>query len=194
MPLIPLKPFYFLRHGETDWNKKRLYMGQQDIPLNETGVLQAQEASKVLEHEPIRHIAVSPLRRAYETAQIINKKLKVPLTVLEELKEVNLGAVEGQAHGDGAIIQKWLNDEHPKDSEPRLEFEKRVISGINKAIKLSENVLIVSHGGVYAALLRSMQWPAINMLGNCELISHKPPKLAEHLWGIDILIQKEVPK
>lgn len=38
---LTTKPFYFLRHGETDWNKERKWQGSQDIPLNDTGIAQA---------------------------------------------------------------------------------------------------------------------------------------------------------
>jgi len=45
MPFIQ-KSFYFLRHGETDWNKQQKIMGQSDIPLNKTGVLQARTVAE----------------------------------------------------------------------------------------------------------------------------------------------------
>lgn len=42
--MIPHIPFYFLRHGETDWNLQRKMMGGVDIPLNATGRAQAEAA------------------------------------------------------------------------------------------------------------------------------------------------------
>ena len=48
LPSLPLNPFYFIRHGETEWNRRNIVMGSQDIPLNELGLQQAHEASQVL--------------------------------------------------------------------------------------------------------------------------------------------------
>jgi broad specificity phosphatase PhoE len=69
--MIHLADFYFIRHGETDWNLEHRGMGQKNIPLNARGLEQAHEAAKVLAHEAIRTICHSPLDRAKDTAKII---------------------------------------------------------------------------------------------------------------------------
>ena len=172
-----------MRHGETDWNRQHIYMGQTDIPLNKTGEDQSFSAATLLENEDIKHIVTSPLVRAQKTAEIINKKLDVPITILDRLKECSFGNSEGQAHDDGVLIQKWMDGEHPDGGESIMEFEKRVMDGVNEALKINENVLIVSHGGVYACLSRLMKWPIIN-LKNCETIFHRPPSNPSHPWLI----------
>jgi probable phosphoglycerate mutase len=53
MKRLPLNPFYFLRHGETDWNLEHRAMGSQDIPLNDRGVSQGLNAAELLKNEPI---------------------------------------------------------------------------------------------------------------------------------------------
>ncbi|KJV72600.1 histidine phosphatase super family protein [Orientia tsutsugamushi str. TA763] len=48
MKELPLKPFYFLKHGKTDWNLEHRAMGSQDIPLNDRGVSQGLNAAELL--------------------------------------------------------------------------------------------------------------------------------------------------
>ena len=59
--MIPKRPFYFLRHGETDWNFEGRYQGQSDIPLNATGIAQAHAAADRLARVPIDRIVSSRL-------------------------------------------------------------------------------------------------------------------------------------
>ena len=66
--MLPLKSFYFIRHGETDWNRQSIIMGQTDIPLDDTGIHQAHQAKDILKTENVSAIYTSPLQRAYETA------------------------------------------------------------------------------------------------------------------------------
>jgi len=51
--------FYFIRHGETDWNLESRTMGQKDISLNNTGKLQARQAATLLKKYEIRTIFCS---------------------------------------------------------------------------------------------------------------------------------------
>ena len=57
--MIPKRPFYFLRHGQTDWNLEGRYQGHSDIPLNATGIAQAQAAAESLGDVPIGRIVSS---------------------------------------------------------------------------------------------------------------------------------------
>jgi broad specificity phosphatase PhoE len=63
------KPFYFVRHGETDWNKQRIYQGSSDVPLNDTGIGQARSIAALLKKESIAHIVASPLLRGQKRQQ-----------------------------------------------------------------------------------------------------------------------------
>src|SRR5580698_3059326 len=92
---IPLVPFVFIRHGQTDWNLKNMLQGHTDIPLNGTGHAQAYNAVSILSGKGISRIVSSPLIRAHKTAEIINEHLRVPLHILDGLKERSVGVLEG---------------------------------------------------------------------------------------------------
>ena len=68
--MIKQSQFYFLRHGETDFNARKILHDETDIPLNEFGRIQANQIKHVISGLPVQTICVSPLRRAIETAEI----------------------------------------------------------------------------------------------------------------------------
>src|SRR5262245_16165254 len=92
---IPKRTFYFLRHGQTDWNAEGRFQGHADIPLNARGILQAEEACRVLKECSVDLIVCSPLVRALKTAAIVGEQLRKPLFVDSELKERSFGSLEG---------------------------------------------------------------------------------------------------
>jgi probable phosphoglycerate mutase len=162
------RSFYFVRHGETDWNKNSRIQGHTDIPLNETGRTQAEHAVKVLTRLPIDRIIVSNLSRAYETASIINSGLQKPLVVDEGLKERNYGAFEGKAVEEmeslkSELVARGLLPEEngypcPPDGEPYAKFRERTLEAFHRNLETyaGENILFVAHGGVYRVLRRCL--------------------------------------
>ena len=87
--------FYFVRHGETEWNAEGRFCGRTDVPLSEAGRRQARLLG--LRVKPLRVIALysSPLRRALETARIIGEVTGRESVVDPRLAELNYGAWEG---------------------------------------------------------------------------------------------------
>jgi broad specificity phosphatase PhoE len=74
---------YFIRHGETDWNKIQRYQGQTDIPLNDTGRAQAARNGRVLGEvigagKAQVDFVASPLERATETMEIVRANMGLP--------------------------------------------------------------------------------------------------------------------
>lgn len=89
---------YFIRHGQTDLNKKRVLQGRSDQPLNEEGRLQAEEAGKKLSDSGITidEIWSSPLQRATATANIVCGNVDgAALHTDERLLEMDYGPYEG---------------------------------------------------------------------------------------------------
>lgn len=188
---VSIKPFCFIRHGETDWNRNHIFMGQKDIPLNQYGIEQAQQAAKNLVGIDIASIATSPLKRASKTAEIIADVLKKPVIPIDGLKECCWGIQEGQAVDDGTLFKNWLKGHHYIGAETVQSFEKRVLSGLNQALSLPGPVLIVAHGGVYAIIRKLLSLPLIPF-HNCMACYHRPPEHPSHPWFVDDLAGKEI--
>lgn len=114
--------FYFIRHGETDWNIEERFQGRSDIALNETGVWQARRAALVLQHCPIQIIVSSPMFRARDTAQIIATALNLPVEIDPGLVECDFGSLEGCVIHDvmqhfGISERQQIKDILPADGE-----------------------------------------------------------------------------
>ena len=85
----------FTRHGQTEWNVLGKVQGRADISLNEKGKEQARKTAEKLQNEDFDLIICSPLKRARETAEIINIGRNVPVIYDETIAERDFGEFEG---------------------------------------------------------------------------------------------------
>ena len=151
---------YVIRHGLTGLNKKKLVNGQIDEPLSPEGVEQAKIATNVIPAS-IQYIYASPLKRAKQTAKIINSKLNRPISLQAELTEIHMGSLAGKAWQDmeaGLELKQKHRaiefDYRPQGGESTEEVKKRVLTFLKK-INGKHNdheVLIVTHGGIIRLL------------------------------------------
>jgi broad specificity phosphatase PhoE len=152
--LTPLA-FWFLRHGETDWNAQGLSQGNIDIPLNPAGLAQAYTAASMLRNRGIVTIVASPLGRAYATAVITAERLGVSVDLDSDLREVSFGAQEGQP------MAQWFNDWvaskfTPEGAETFADLRTRAVAAVNRALTRPAPVLVVAHGALFRALRAEM--------------------------------------
>jgi broad specificity phosphatase PhoE len=181
---IPSIPFYFIRHGETDWNKQKLRQGHTDIPLNETGIKQAQNVAPLLAQLNITRIISSSLSRAHKTAEIINEHLQVPLTTTDGLKECSWGVLEGTARDTIVNIKDWENGHQIENGEHVDSFKERVLITLNEILDPNHTTLIVAHGAVYWAIMEILGFEDQHTT-NCEPHFFSPPADGEQLpWAV----------
>lgn len=142
----------FIRHGETDWNKEQRMQGWTDIPLNDTGKMQATKAALRLQDQSWDRLIASPLSRAKHTAEILNEHMQLPLYTMEAFRERRYGDVEGMLRVDRA--KKYPSGEYP-GAETREELTERVVDGINElhAQYPNKRMIISTHGGTINAIL-----------------------------------------
>jgi broad specificity phosphatase PhoE len=157
---------FFIRHGETDWNAEGRLQGQRDIPLNDLGRVQAEEAGKILlslnaQPEDLDWW-VSPLMRTRETAERARTAIGLHPTYYktdDRLKELSFGLWEGMTwkevrRSDPArALNREQNKWHavPPDGESYVMLAERVVSFLET---LKRDTVIVSHGGVGRAMMQ----------------------------------------
>lgn len=159
---------HLIRHGETDWNVQKRYQGSQDIPLNERGRLQAEEARKSLSDKTFAGIYSSDLKRAMETAEIIRGEREHLIETFSELQETCYGSLEGKTFAeieaqfgmrlDFQTQLSNLEKLHHKiipDMESGFEVINRVLPTLELIARKhkDQDVIVVTHGGVIRALL-----------------------------------------
>ena len=187
MPL-PNKSFYFIRHGETDWNKRHIIMGSIDIPLNDLGIAQSQQAASILKKEKFDAIISSPRIRALKTAQVIAEQVKInkPIIINTQITEREWGDAEGKPHDPTKCL---FNDEDtPRGAETFSAFTKRVLKAVSLILLEYNCPLIVSHGGVFKVLADSLGYKNLQA-ANCSPFLFKP---SENLWLVQNLANERL--
>lgn len=153
--MLPARAFWFLRHGETDWNARNLSQGNVDIPLNEVGLAQARTAAGLLANRGICSVVSSPLSRAHDTARIVGEQIGHPVEVEDGLREVAFGVQEGQP------MAHWFDDWvaglfTPEGAETFPDLRARAIAAVARALSRPAPVLVVAHGALFRALRAEM--------------------------------------
>ena len=155
---------YLIRHGQTGWNQEGRFQGNRDTELDTTGVRQAEQMGKRLSktQHPIATIYCSPLTRAVQTAQIINRYTKAKLIPLPDLRELSYGTWEGKKREEvekenAVFIRQWMEDrfnipapggESFRDLEERLQPVMTTLTSSGAA-----QVAVLTHQGVLKTLL-----------------------------------------
>jgi probable phosphoglycerate mutase len=175
--------FWFLRHGETDWNARGLSQGNVDIPLNETGLAQAQSAASLLRNRGITSIISSPLSRAKDTADFIAQELGLCVNIDEGLREVSFGVQEGKPMSEW--FSSWVEGElTPAGAESFAELTTRAVAAINRCTDQPPVVLIVAHGALFRATRAAMGHEPNVRTRNAVPIWCEPPRTEAQAWEI----------
>ncbi len=192
--MLASRPFWYLRHGETDWNARGLSQGRSDIVLNETGIAQARRAASIMaehwhDHAPIVRVVSSPLMRAYRTAELVVEALAardgvtLPLSIDPELQEVCFGVQEGQPMGDW--YDSWIAGEYtPEGAEPFDELVGRATAAVDRATAVDGTALVVCHGAMFRALRHAMGLPANVRLPNAAPLWLTPGDAPGRPWTL----------
>ncbi len=150
------KEIYFIRHGETDYNRRGIVQGSGvDEPINEVGRAQAQAFFDHYESQDFDLIMVSKLQR---TRQTVDNFIKKGIPMLEDvrLNEMSWGIHEGQSPSPEmkldfrAMIDAWQQDDltaRLPEGESAEELYKRLnLFLVDLVTRPEQKILICTHG------------------------------------------------
>ncbi|HWX48850.1 MAG TPA: histidine phosphatase family protein [Roseomonas sp.] len=180
------EPFWFLRHGETDWNARGLSQGNVDIPLNSVGIAQAERAAQAFRGKEIATIVSSPLSRARHTAEAVAAVVGRPVQIHEALREVAFGVQEGQPMAEW--FDDWVEGRFtPEGGESFAQLRARTAAAINHCLTLPGPVLVVAHGALWRAFRADAGLPPNVRTPNALPMWVMPPLPGETAWRFEPL-------
>jgi broad specificity phosphatase PhoE len=161
---------YLIRHGETDWNRRNLYQGTTDVPLNDAGRAQAEALAERLRGVRFGAAYTSPLRRAADTARAVLRGSGIVPVAMPGLGELSYGLWQGRGQEPGGRCNpglEWRWRESPwtvtfPGGESLEEVRVRAAAAIGRILAAhgGETVLVSGHGHLNRVLLiHLLEWP-----------------------------------
>lgn len=146
-----------IRHGETEWNLQRKIQGTSETVLTRNGYDEALHIALLLKEKQWDRIITSPLKRAFQTAEIIAKELQIQkIEIWEEFQERDYGVATGMY-----LTQyiEYLNKQVQIEGwESDTRLYKRVLKGLEKIAKsyINERIIVISHGVPIMSIINSI--------------------------------------
>ncbi|MDO4626576.1 MAG: histidine phosphatase family protein [Pasteurellaceae bacterium] len=155
--------FYFIRHGQTEWNLQGLMQGWGNSDLTEQGIVGAQLTGNALANVLFTVAYSSCLQRTIDTARHILGERDVPLFQHQGLNEQFFGSWEGKKADEIRQLtefQQLVNDPaayqaQSNQGETWEQLAERAMSALYDIIKIHDqgNILVVSHGHTLRLLI-----------------------------------------
>jgi len=174
---------YWVRHGENRANLTKEFSHRLiDYPLTAKGRLQAEQTGAYFRSLPVRAVYSSPLLRAVETARAISGPLGLPVQVVEEFREINVGDLEKRPVSLEAwaenerIFRAWMAgslEESFPGGENYLHLLERMRRGYTRVLTEApaQHLVIVGHGGNFISTLRAF-CPDVDLFSLLTTESH----------------------
>jgi probable phosphoglycerate mutase len=153
-----------VRHGQTEWNRVERFRGRADVPLNETGLAQA-EATGLRIHDEWQPSAVysSPLSRAVRTSEAIAKHFNLPVQIHSGMADIDYGEWQGLTPDE--VQDRWPIALHAWYHQPDqaiipggetlAQLRSRGMSAINElsARHAQQTIVLVGHTVIIRIIL-----------------------------------------
>jgi probable phosphomutase (TIGR03848 family) len=191
--------FHLLRHGEHNVQGKICAGRMPGVVLSERGRAEAEDAARRLVGAGIAAIYASPLERTRETAEIVGRNLSLPVTILDDLAELDFGEWTGKTFDEVRKDPRWpawasyRSLSRIPGGETMREVQRRVVEAIMEMREQhpSEAVVVISHGDVIrAALVFALGMP-LDFYGRIEVATASLSTLRIDANGIRVIAVNE---
>ncbi|HEX9884359.1 MAG TPA: histidine phosphatase family protein [Desulfobaccales bacterium] len=152
-----------VRHGQTPWNKDKIFRGSRDIPLNDTGREEARLAGEWLKGETIHAAYCSPLSRARDTGEAISRHHGLQVADLPGLTDLKYGDWEGLPLTEvkvkyADLYRRWETAPHTvrfPNGETLNEVKARALAAVAAVVQRhpEQTVLLAAHRAVNKVLI-----------------------------------------
>jgi probable phosphomutase (TIGR03848 family) len=191
--------FHLLRHGEHNVQGKICAGRMPGVVLSERGRAEAEAAARRLAGLDIAAIYASPLERTRETAEIVGRRLALPVTTLDDLAELDFGEWTGKTFDEVRKDPRWPAWASHRSlscipgGETMREVQRRVVEAIMEMREQhpSEAVVVVSHGDVIrAALVFALGMP-LDFYGRIEVATASLSTMRIDATGVRVIAVNE---
>jgi alpha-ribazole phosphatase len=149
--------FFFVRHGESEANAMHRFSGRTDSPLTDRGRAQAETVAAALDHVPFERIVATPLSRSLDTALVIGRRRKMPVDVVDDLIEIDVGERTGATFDEIRGLPDWKDDGFVAwpGGETLEQVLERALRAVRRLARETRDgtVLVIGHGGVTRILV-----------------------------------------
>lgn len=151
---------HLIRHGETIGTEKKLYYGNTDLPLTESGLISLEYLRKRGGYPALDGLKIyaTELQRTSQTLHALYGK--VDFQTLSGFREINFGIFEMTSYEmirDDPLYQKWVTGNYenniPPEGESVRQFEKRVLIQLRSLLEQKESALLVAHSGTISVIM-----------------------------------------
>lgn len=154
---------YLVRHGQTAWNKEEIFRGRTDVPLDETGLKQAELVGQYFKGMKVHGIFSSPLSRAWQTAEKVAELHSLKVQPLQGILDMSFGNWEGRPHqeireSDSKTYRQWVETPHLvrlPGGEGLDDVRVRAMAAIEEVIRNhpGKTLILVTHRVVNKVLI-----------------------------------------
>src|SRR3989344_8043224 len=127
-----LTTFYLVRHGETEYNVKKIIQGQSDSPLTKKGIEEVKNVAKKLKGIKFDYVFSSDLLRAKRTAEIIALEHKLEIQTNKLLRERRFGNLEGKSNSELKWEKRFDNltneQKYTYKHSPDIESDEEIVN------------------------------------------------------------------